>query len=240
MKISVLTYNVLFNRALTNFERILDRYQPDIICLQEIETREANLKNVEAHGYKLTDYSNSFIKFGTVFGLATFYKPDKLDFTDSRSLTLPRSYYEFLLVLLRNGNIPRTVLKTEFKLKDSGKPLINYNLHLTAWATNGIRVKQIKTTLEDLHITTIDKTVIIAGDFNYPYQRKNFEELITQYGLSEATDNLYVTFEGKWFHFLPMKLKLDYILYKNVSLIKTERVQSRESDHFPIISTFEI
>lgn len=240
MKISLLTYNVLFNRALTNFDTILDHYQPDIVCLQEIETNEANLKNVEAHGYKLADYSNSFIKSGTVFGLATFYKQEVFKFTESSSLALPRSYYEFLLVLLRGGNNPRTVLKTEFKLKNSDKSLINYNLHLTAWATNGIRVKQIKTTLEDLHISNTDKGVIIAGDFNYPYQRKNFEELIAKHGLSEATDNLYVTFEGKWFHFLPMKLKLDYILYKNVKLTSTERVQSRDSDHFPIISTFEV
>ncbi len=239
MTISLLTYNVLFNSAFTAFNQAITTYRPDIICLQEIETDEENLKKMETHGYKLADYSNSFIKFGKVFGLATFYNPETLEFVDSTSLNLPRSYYEFFLVLLRGGNTPRTVLKTEFIVKKTGKPLTVYNLHLTAWATHGIRVKQIKKTLADLEINT-DRAIIIAGDFNYPFMRRQFEELIVQYSLAEATHNLYTTFEGKWFKFLPMKLKLDYILYKNLQLVSTEKMMSRESDHFPILSSFEM
>lgn len=239
MTISILTYNVLFNSAVSSFENILNFCRPDIVCLQEIETDEANLRLIEKHGYKLADFSNSFIKFGKVFGLATFYNPDTLEYKDSASLTLPRSYYEFFLVLLRGGNNPRTVLKTEFATKKTGKKITNYNLHLSAWGTNGIRVKQIRTTLEDLHIDK-QSAIIIAGDFNYPYQRKKFQELIEEYSLSEATTNMYTTFEGKWFEIFPMKLKLDYILFKNIQLIKTEKVPFRDSDHFPILSEFEV
>jgi endonuclease/exonuclease/phosphatase family metal-dependent hydrolase len=239
MTVSVLTYNVLFNKALSNFENLLSICKPDIVCLQEIETHEDNLKFMERHGYQLADFSNSFIKFGRVYGLATFYNPQTLDFIDSLSLNLPRSYYEFFLMLLRGGNNPRTVLKTVFKVKKSSKTITNYNLHLTAWGANGIRVRQIKTTLEDIQATETDP-LIIAGDFNYPYQRKQFQSLIEEYHLLEATSNLYTTFEGTWFRFIPMKLKLDYILYKHLTHIKTERLELRDSDHYPIYAEFEL
>lgn len=237
MNISLLSYNVLFNSAFVTFEKVLSVCRPDIICVQEIDTNELNLKNIEKFGYKLADFSNSFIKFGNVYGLATFYNPETLEFVDSTSLTLPRSYWEIFLVLLRRGSSPRTVLKTEFVMKKNRKRLVTYNVHLTAKSSNGIRVKQIKTTLEDIDINNSDP-LIIAGDFNYPYQRKQFEEIIQQYGLKEATNNIYTTYEGKWMKLLPVKLKLDYILYKNTELESTEKIPFRDSDHFPILSKF--
>jgi endonuclease/exonuclease/phosphatase family metal-dependent hydrolase len=238
MKVSLLTYNLLFNNALSTISDVLVTCKPDIVCLQEIETAEDNLKQVEKYGYKLADFSNSFIKYGKVYGLATFYRPQTFNFVTSTSLTLPRSYYEFFLDLLRGGNNPRTVLKTTFSFKKSQKKLINYNMHLTAKGANGIRVRQIQTTLDDLRI---DKhPLLIAGDFNYPYQRKQFEVLIEQYGLREATHTVYSTFESNFLKLLPVTFKLDYILYKNLKLISTDKISSRESDHFPILSTFEV
>lgn len=239
MNISLLTYNVLYSRALTNFHKLLAQCRPDIVCLQEIETDNGELLAIEKNGFKLADFSNSFIKFGKVYGLATFYNPDKLNLLESSSLSLPRSYYEFLLAILRGGNKARTVLKTEFTVKGSQKKISTYNLHLSPMGTNGIRSKQIKTTLGDIHISN-KNPVIITGDFNYPYQRKQFEEIIEHYGLKEATNNIHSTFEGKFLRIFPVKFKLDYILYKNINLIKTEKVLSRDSDHFPIISEFEI
>lgn len=238
MLISVLTYNLLFNKALAHFQRVLLKCKPDIICVQEIETTDKNLKKIEEFGYKLVDFSNSFIKFGKIYGLATFYDPQKLSLIESMSLSLPRSYYEFLLVILRGVNNPRTVLRTEFAVKKGGKRITNYNLHLTPLGTNGIRVKQIKTALEDMHINQ-KESIIIAGDFNYPYQRKQFEEMITERGLKEATENIQYTFEGKFIKLFPIKLKLDYILYKNLTLVKTEKILSKDSDHFPILSEFK-
>lgn len=238
MLISLLTYNILFNKALTNFQKVLSEYEPDIVCLQEIETNEKNLKEIEKSGYKLVDFSNSFIKNGKVYGLATFYNPRKLDLVESTSLSLPRSYYEFFLVVLRGVNNPRTVLKTEFIIKKNNKKITNYNLHLTPFGTNGIRLKQIKATLEDMRINQ-KESVIMAGDFNYTYQRQQFEEIITKCGLKEATENIQYSYEGKFIKLFPIKLKLDYILYKNLTLIKTEKIASRDSDHFPILSEFK-
>lgn len=239
MTTSLLTYNLFFSSAITHISKITKLYSPDILCFQEMITDEKNFKILEELGYKLTDFSNSFIKFGKVYGLATFYNEKTLTFLSSKSLTLPRSYPEILLFIMRGAHIPRTVLKTDFKDKNTGKKFTVYNLHLTPWATNGIRVRQIQETLSDLNINKLEH-VLIAGDFNYPYGRRKFEELITQYGLAEATSNLYYTLQSKLFRLIPIKLKLDYVLYKGVEFKETQRLSINFSDHFPILSSFQI
>ncbi|MEN9327459.1 MAG: hypothetical protein RI947_267 [Candidatus Parcubacteria bacterium] len=239
MQISLLTYNLLFNNALKQIQTILMQYQPDIVCLQEMETREDDFKQLEKSGYKLADFSNSFIKHGKIYGIATFYRATSLHFVESTSLTLPRTYYEVLLFILNGAHNPRTVLKTEFLVRGTKKRLTTYNLHLSPWATNGARVRQITKTLSDLRIFN-KRNVLIAGDFNYPYGRRKFEELIKQYDLSEATNNLLYTLEQSFFRYFTVKLKLDYILYKSLKLIETNRIPINYSDHFPIISKFEI
>lgn len=239
MQFSLMTYNLLFNKALTKVEGVLKESIPDIICFQEMKTTDEDLKQMERFGYQLADFSNSFIKFGRIYGLATFYKPELFEFHESQTLSLPRTYYEVLLFILNGAQNPRTVLKTDFTVKATKQKLTVYNLHLSPWATNNARVSQIVHTLSDLEIYKRNN-VLIAGDFNYPYGRKRFEVLIQQYGLKEATHNIFYTLEQGFLKYFSIKLKLDYILYKDIKLIETKRITTHHSDHFPILSMFQI
>ncbi len=82
---------------------------------------------------------------------------------------------------------------------------------------------------------------MIAGDFNYPYGRKKFEETLKKYKLKEATDNIFFTSVQKILRILPVKLKLDYVLYnKHLKLVSNKRIDIRHSDHYPILTSFEI
>lgn len=259
MNFSLLTYNVLYNKAFDKLGKIIDISSPDIICLQEIDTNENNLKNIEKFGYKLADFSNSFINLGKIYGVATFYNPNKIKFMESTTLQLPRSIYEMILLIiriLRGGNKPRTVLKTDFQLNNGAKITI-YNTHLTVISTNQARVKQIKT-IVDFIKNHIELPLIITGDLNYhPYARKQLEELMKKHNLQEATSNINYTMQlssGKFanynlFQKITSKLiqiifkdrfKLDYMFYKNLKMIETKRIDIQFSDHFPIIATFKV
>lgn len=240
MKFSLLSYNLLYNRAHHNLDKVLSSIKPDILCVQEISTAEANLKHVEQYGYKLADYSNSFVKKDLILGVATFYNPKAFSFTDSRSFDLPRSVYEFMRFVVSNNLSRRTVLKTEFSTKKGGKRVTIYNLHLPPFATNNVRDKQIKNTFEEMQLAKKTAPVVISGDFNYPYGRRKFEQMIHKYKLQEATNNIFYTLETRILRVLSIKLKLDYILYKNIAHISTEKVQMRHSDHFPILSWFSL
>ncbi len=261
MKFSLLTYNILYNRALTQVPLLIERYHPDIICIQELDTSEKNLLFLEKYGYSLADYANSFLKFGTIYGIATFYRTVSVVLSKSTALFFPQSVYEFLLSVLRflrGGNKPRTILATDFFLKRIKKRISVFNVHLTVIGANGIRIKQIK---EALNFRSLEakRPGIIAGDFNYfPYGRKRLETLMDKYRFREATNHVRYTIQfshdGKLekYNFLQKffaklysrlftdKLKNDYVFYKLVHHIKTERIDMRFSDHYPVISWFEM
>lgn len=261
MNFSVLTYNVLYNEALNSLGKIIEEFQPDILCLQEIDTSEKNLNSIEKYGYKLADYSNSFIKFGKIFGIATFYSEKKMTLVNSTVVQLPRNIYEIILHiirLLRGGNAPRTMLNTEFMLKKKRKKVAVYTTHLTAYGTNEARIKQIKKILNVAHKYS-NLPLLIAGDLNYiPYRRKRLERLINIYGLHEATSSINyttrITRDGKFekFNFFQKAIirlayflkknqfKSDYIFYKNLQLKKIIRIEVCFSDHFPIFATFQM
>lgn len=238
MKFSVLTYNLLYNRASKQLKEVLAATKPDLIFFQEMITEEKDLHAIEDSGYKLADFSNSFIRrSGQIFGVATFYNSKIFKAIRSRSFDLPSGFLETLIFIIKKGEIPRTVLETEFEIKDTKKKLIVYNIHLSAAAMNTVRQQQIVNTFHELKL---DKKhpIIIAGDFNYPYRRKDFQKLINQQNLKEATKNL--SFTSHFLKIRPLKLKLDYILYKNLLSLDTKRVDIKFSDHYPILSIFSL
>lgn len=259
MEISVLTYNVLFNQAINHLNTLLKSEKPDILCFQEIDTSEDNLSKMEVKPYRLADYSNSFVKHGKIYGVATFYNTNTLRHIDTEVLRLPKSMYEVIVTIarfLRGGNKARTVLLTDFIHLTSGKQIKTYNTHLSNYGSNSIRYKQISSFLKDINPTT-KQPLIICGDFNYlPYQRKKLEAIILKYGLLEATKDLPYTFT---YHFegpevprlkrflgnlflwiVPTRVKIDYIFYSYLTHIHTKRIDSDYSDHYPVISTFSL
>ncbi|MBI3619649.1 endonuclease/exonuclease/phosphatase family protein [Candidatus Roizmanbacteria bacterium] len=241
MKIGLITYNVLFDKASLSLDSSLSPYRPDILCLQEVETKEQSLNRITNQRYRLANFSNSFIKFGKVYGLATYYNQEILTFVSSETFDLPRSVIEGLLVILRGGNNPRSVLKTDFKVKDTTQKLTVYNIHLSPWGSNGVRIKQLTETLDSLDLTKYNDTaIIVTGDFNFSYRRRKLEEIIHRYELKEATANIFYTFESTFLRFIPLRWKLDYILYKNITWLTTKALPIHFSDHYPIFAEFQL
>ncbi|MFH0772701.1 MAG: endonuclease/exonuclease/phosphatase family protein [bacterium] len=256
MQFSLLTYNTLLYDARRGLSVIFKKYVPDIVCLQEMDTNEENIEHIEKLDYDLADYSNGFIKFGTVYGVATFIRSQSGKCVNSKSITLPRGLGEaiaFILRIFKTQKKDRTVLKTEFVLGSTKHKVIVYNIHLSAHGANGIRIKQLERTLHDIKKTSNVATVLV-GDFNFPLGRKKLEELMQLNGFSEATNAITYTSDGKLLHytflekllmktlqfFIGKENKLDYIFYKNCNAVSTVRINVPYSDHFPLLAKFEI
>jgi len=238
MKFSLISYNLRYNKAVNEVKRLIKKYDPDILCFQEIATDEPNLKYIKNSKYKIADYSNSFIRRGKIFGVTTFYNSERFTLKKTNSFNLPTNLYQIVSFFLYGNRNPRTVLKSEFICKNNKKITI-YNIHLTPIATNQLRIKQINNTFEDIDLTSKD-AVIIAGDFNYPYGRMRFEQEIHKYNLKEATSNINYTMEKRILNRISVKLKLDYVLYKKLKCLSNRKLLTYKSDHFPILSTFDI
>jgi len=259
MKFSLLTYNILFNKALPYLAPVLNEYHPDIICLQEIDTREENLKELEKCGYKLADFANCFIEYGQIWGVATYYNPDKLELMNSKPIKLINGFYEFIKLLsrlFRDRGLSRKILNTNFRFKTTKKDISIYNVHLSAISLNGLRIKQLNT----LDFEEIEKkgSVIMTGDFNFPVERKKLEKIMTKHHLKEATNNIFYTLkypphsknyqygflQGLFSRiarlFWTDEIKLDYIFYRGLKNTSTKRLDFSYSDHFPVITQFEI
>lgn len=261
MKFSVLTYNTLFNSAYLKLDLILDKFQPDILCLQEVNTDSANLKIIESKGYVLADYSNSFIKFTRIYGVATFYNPNTFRFIKSDSIKIANSLSEFFYTLIQviiGINKPKSILRCDFVHRKTQKKLIICNSHLIVIGSNALRIKHLNDALKSLNINK-KIPLIIGGDFNYlPYQRKKLEKLMKNYHLIEATKNIRQTFNFSIINkkkyltkfqrnfvklldkFFSHRMKNDYVFYRGLKLIKNQKINIQLSDHYPIISKFSI
>ena len=261
MVFSVLTYNTLFNKAFLRLETIINKSHPDILCLQEVDISTKNLKSLDKFGYKLADYSGTFIKFGKAFGVATFYNSKKFKFVNSFSLKIGSNLFELLYKipqLIIGVSKPKTILRTDFISKVNKIKIIVCNSHLIVLASNSVRIRHINKALSSLKISP-KISLVVTGDFNYlPYHRKRLDNIMKKYNLIEATKDIRQTVdfspEGKkeefsflqnFFirrisHFFGNQMKNDYIYYRGIKLTKTERIEVRFSDHYPIISTFEI
>jgi len=255
MTLSILTYNVLYNKGYEQLDKLLIALQPDILNLQEVDTTEKNLSKLEKLGYSLADYSNSFIEIGHIYGVATYYKKNALKLIDTKSISLYKSTYEFItniIKIIKGKHQSRTILKTNFEV--NGTKISIFNAHLSVFGTNGLRIKQLRQALDNYNFKTINP-LIFTGDFNYPYGRKKLEKLMNSYNLKEATKNIDYTFvtdkkaDYNLFQillsflvkkFYNHRYKLDYIYYKNLKLVKTKRIEVNFSDHFPILSSFQI
>lgn len=247
---SVLTYNLHFNQALDVVPQIIEKYKPDVLCLQEVAVDKAKFRDFVIPGYALAAASGSFYRLGRTYGQANFYRQDRLIPTESRSILLPKAYYEILITLLtRKG--PRTALCSDFMIKGLRHHKVSvYNLHLTHLvATNGTRIKQLCETLDSIDIDP-QQSSVIAGDFNYLFRKRSLEEVIEKYHLNEATSNIVRTFRAQpWSTFerlinyvFPVSLKFDYVLHTS-SLRCVETLVMAEfdnSDHSPVLSRFEL
>jgi len=260
MKFSLLTYNTLFNKAFSRLPDILSKYQPDIVCLQEVDTKEENLKKLDKYGYLLADYANCFIEFGNIWGVATYYKPNKFELKNSQPIHLINGLYEVIKIVVRmfkNRGLRRTILKTNFNFKNTKKSITVFNLHLSAISLNTLRIKQLNMINFD---GTSNKPVILTGDYNFPIERKKLETIMKKYELKEATDNLFYTLRypikpydqfGAIYRILYWlfskiirkiwisEVKLDYIFYRDLKKISTERIEVDYSDHFPVLAEFQ-
>lgn len=261
MTFSILTYNTLFNKAFKHLGQIIKQAPPDIICLQEVDISSKNLEIIRKFGYELADYSGTFIKFGRAFGVATYYQPKKFKLSNTDSIKISFNLLEILFTipqLILRLNKPKTVLRTDFVSKVGNKKITICNSHLIVAAPNSVRIFHIDKALSSLNIKS-SVPLVITGDFNYvPYQRKKLDNIMEKYYLIEATKNIRQTVDfsskGKKEnfsflqgflarninHFFGNQMKYDYIYYRGVKLIKTDRIEVRFSDHYPIISTFSL
>lgn len=236
-KIRVLTTNLYFNADRAHLYDLVAREQPDILALQEFCTTEKELKKLdELKGYSVAGFSHNYIRKSVPYGICTVYKSSTLKVKKHFESRLAVGLSEFFIMLFR-GRKSRSVMHTIFETTDRNE-LSFVNVHLSPYGSNAIRKKQLSLILEKY--CKGNRSTVIAGDFNFPYRRQHLEELVSRYQFKEATDGIRHTFIKKWMWIVVIRFKLDYVFYRACEHIRTERLSRVLSDHYPLISEFEL
>ncbi|MFW5703985.1 MAG: endonuclease/exonuclease/phosphatase family protein [Patescibacteria group bacterium] len=239
--VSIVTYNLYYSRAFTHACSLLMQERPDILCLQEVETDQKVLKDLNRGEYRLASYTNAFMKYQKNFGNAIVYNSDRYECLDVVSCDLPKGIYDLLMVVLHGLNNLRTTIHATFREKESGRIIHVYNVHLSHIGSATHRLNQLRKVLaEDLDNKSDNESVVVCGDFNFYSGRRHLQEFIDNHYLDEATKQLSYTFQHRKLGIPVMTSKLDYVLFRNLIHLDTNRLPSNVSDHFPIRSRFSL
>ncbi|MCX7997017.1 MAG: endonuclease/exonuclease/phosphatase family protein [Patescibacteria group bacterium] len=240
MKLKLLTYNLFFDKAIADARRVMEEEQPDILCVQELLTDYKALTRLEKKPWKLAGWSNSFVNFWNIYGIATYINTEKWRVLGGRDDSLPSSTYDLWIWLTRGMHMSRRYMQIRIQHRKSKHEVVVYNTHLTHLSFADFRLAQLRTIFNDMEKASSRHTpVLICGDFNLYNGKTELEAMLLQYKLKEATTNLAYTFTRHWW-FGELKMKLDYILYRNLEVLETRRLPHYSSDHHPVVSEFKL
>jgi endonuclease/exonuclease/phosphatase family metal-dependent hydrolase len=239
MRLSVLTYNLFCGAALYDAMAYQKKLKPDVLCVQEIPVGENEPRTLEDGTYKLACCSNTFSNLFTIYGNATYVNTEKFKIVSDYDDSLPASMYDFWVYVRQGIYLNRRFTETQIEDIKTGQRVAIYNVHTTHLSFVDLRISQIRTVFDAMEDRVGRKMpVVVMGDFNLYNGKTELEKLLTEYNLSEATNELSYTFKHKtWLGMLTQKL--DYILYRDMERIQTKRYDKLSSDHFPIFTELE-
>ena len=219
----VVSYNLRKHRAIDELAALDERYSPDVLCLQEVET----VGLAEHVGRLQLAHSTT----GNRLGLAVYFRPDRYEFEVVQSFALKKSLHDHLLrpaherligVRLRDLEADREFVVASFH----AAPLT---------ALNSLRRHQIHAALGELARLGPGLPILMVGDYNYPVFKENLGQKVREHGyeltLSDAhTYTRYKFFRGHY----------DFATSVGFSIDKVTTLPQGLSDHLPILVTARV
>lgn len=240
--ISVMSYNVrLFNlynwiddeNVLSKIKSFIDDEKPDVINIQEFRSNDDF--TLKSYPYEYSSLSDG----KTSYGLAIF---SKLPIVNKGVVALGNSSTIAIFVdvikhrdTIRFYNIHLQSFKLESELKtleeNSSDKILNV-------FDNTFKIQENQSNIISTHIQKSPYKVVLSGDFNntaysYVYQ-------VLKGDLVDSFDSAGSGF-GSTYNFKYFPMRIDFILMDNSFRINDFKTFNKNlSDHFPIISTFNL
>lgn len=214
----IISYNLRKHRAISELAALDERYAPDAICLQEVDT--AGL--AEDIGRLQLAHSTT----GNRLGLAMYYRPDRLLPRDVRAFALKKSLHDRVL---RPAH--ERLLAVRFADLEHDREITIASFHAAPLtALNSLRRHQINTALEELQRLGPGLPVLMVGDYNYPVFKDNLAEKVREAGYELTLSDRHTYTRYKYFrgHF-------DFATSAELDLRRVETLPRGESDHLPIL-----
>jgi len=219
----VISYNLRKHRAARELAGLVDRHGADVLCLQEVDTRDMP-DMIE--GLRLAQATQR-----NRLGLAVYYRENTFRAIEVRSLALKKSLHDRVL-----KPAEERMLGVRLHVIDDGREFIVASFHAAPLtALNSLRRHQIRTALTALEQLGEGLPALMVGDFNYPVFKENLGQKVREQGyelsLSDArTYTRYRFFRGHY----------DFATSVGFTIERVRTLPQGLSDHLPILVTAEL
>lgn len=214
----VISYNLRKNRASGELVALAEKYDPDILCLQECDTLELPAE------VGLLHLADSTMR--NRLGLAIYYRRDRFQAVKTQTFALKKSLHDRVLTPAHERLIGTRLVDLAEQ-----REIVVASFHAAPLtALNSLRRNQIRSAHDELHELGPGLPTLMVGDYNYPMFKRHLSNRVNESGydmtLSDTvTYTRYKFFQG---HF-------DLATSVGLSIDKVETLPSGTSDHMPIL-----
>ena len=216
----VISYNLRKNRAVGELLALCERYDPDVLCLQEADTLELPAE------IGLLHLADSTLR--NRLGLAIYYRRDRFEAVTTKAFALKKSLHDRVLAPAHER-----LIGTRLHDRVAERELVVASFHAAPLtALNSLRRNQIRSAHAELHELGPGLPTLMVGDYNYPMFRSNLGNKVTEsgYDLTFSDTQTYTRYKFYRGHF-------DLATSVGLRIDNVETLPMGLSDHRPILVT---
>ncbi|WP_166872528.1 MULTISPECIES: endonuclease/exonuclease/phosphatase family protein [unclassified Salinibacterium] len=216
----VISYNLRKHRAVGELVALVQRHDPDMLCLQECDTLELPAEVGPLHLADSTKRNR--------LGLALYYRRDRFTAVKTQAFELKKSLHDRVLTPAHERLLGTRLLDTE-----ADRELIVASFHAAPLtALNSLRRNQIRAALRQLHALAPGVPTLMVGDYNYPWftERLGARMKVFGYDLTLSDSTTYTRYKYFRGHF-------DLATSTGLVIDNIVTLPRGISDHMPILVT---
>ncbi|WEO76307.1 endonuclease/exonuclease/phosphatase family protein [Cryobacterium sp. SO2] len=216
----VISYNLRKNRASGELIALAEKYDPDLLCLQECDTLDLPAEVGLLHLADSTTRNR--------LGLAVYYRKDRFTARKTQTFALKKSMHDMLLTPAHERLIGTLLYDMAAQ-----RELVVASFHAAPLtARNSLRRNQIRSAHEELNVLGPNLPTLMVGDYNYPIFKKHLSNEVREsgYDLTLSDSRTYTRYKFFRGHF-------DLATSVGLTIDNVETLPRGTSDHMPILVT---
>jgi endonuclease/exonuclease/phosphatase (EEP) superfamily protein YafD len=218
--VKVISYNLRKNSASGELIALAEKYDPDLLCLQECDTLALPAEVGRMHLADSTTRNR--------LGLAVYYRRDRFTAQKTQAFALKKSLHDMVLTPAHER-----LLGTRLHDIVAERELVVASFHAAPLtARNSLRRNQIRSAHEELAVLGPQLPTLMVGDYNYPIFKKHLSNEVREsgYDLTLSDSRTYTRYKFFRGHF-------DLATSVGLTIDSVETLPRGTSDHMPILVT---
>ncbi|MTE23298.1 MULTISPECIES: endonuclease/exonuclease/phosphatase family protein [Microbacterium] len=214
----VISYNLRKHAAADELGALVDRWEPDVLCLQEANVEDLPTRIDGLRLAAATDRNR--------LGLALYFRENAFRFVDSVSLGLKKSLHDMVLKPAHER-----LLGVQLFDIDAAREITMASFHAAPLtAPNSLRRTQIRSALQALEQLGPGTPTFMVGDYNYPVFKERLGDQVREHGYDLSLSNLRTYTRYRFF-----KGHYDFVTSRGLSIGDVTTLPQGSSDHLPIL-----